>query len=146
MCCLKMEPLTLFLDWYAFEFTDVIGTCKCKLANAFCILDVKFSYHFPSRFTRALSAVHVACFSYIRSPDLKNLSIHMHLLIFTNGNELHDVCYSLIRSFRLMPFNLTLNLTHGQVKITILRLKNNVSGDISDAPTFLQPFGCLFRS
>ena len=48
-------------------------------------------------------------------------------------------------SFR-MPFNLTLNLTYGQVKMTILRLKNNLSGDISDAPTFLQPFGCLFRS
>ena len=127
--------------------SSVLAKCpKMKLANAFCILDVKFSYHFPSRFTRVLSTIHVACFSYIRSPDLKNLSIHMHLLIFTNGNELHDVCYSLIRSFRLMPFNLTLNLTHGQVKITILRLKNNVSVDISDASTFLQPFGCLFRS
>ena len=93
-------------------------------------VDVKFCYHFSSPVTRARSAVPVAFFIYIR---FKNLSIHMRLL----------PCLKL--SFR-MPFNLTLNLTYGQVKMTILRLKNNLSGDISDAPTFLQPFGCLFRS
>ena len=37
-------------------------------------------------------------------------------------------------SFR-MPFSFKLNLTGGQVKMTLLRLKNNLSVDISDVLT-----------
>ena len=63
----------------------------------------------------------------------------MHLLKFIYGNDLHDVCYIVSISFR-MPFNLKLNLTDGQVKMTLLRLKNNLSLDISDALTLLTCF------
>ena len=45
------------------------------------------------------------------------------------------MCVTIVSiSFR-MPFSFKLNLTGGQVKMTLLRLKNNLSVDISDVLT-----------